>query len=221
MDIYHGSQFIIENPVFHGGKAYNDYGYGFYCTEHEQMAAEWSVSPEHNGYINHYRIDLDKMKMLNLIQYSTMTWLAILLENRTFDEDTLLAREAKRYIIKEFLIEYENYDIIRGYRADDSYFSFAQDFINGAISYEQLSKAMKLGKLGEQIVLKSKRAFEEIRWIEAKEASKDIWLPGKEKRDQSARKEYRKMSNEPYRKGALYITRILDEEMKLDDARLR
>ena len=42
-----------------------------------------------------------------------------------------------------------------GYRADDSYFSFASDFINGAISYRQLCNAMCLGKLGQQFVLKS------------------------------------------------------------------
>ena len=49
-----------------------------------------------------------------------------------------------------------------GYRADDSYFSFAQDFINGTISYRQLNRAMHLGKLGQQFVLKSKKAFERI-----------------------------------------------------------
>lgn len=37
------------------------------------------------------------------------------------------------------------------------YFSFAQDFVAGVISLEKLSEAMRLGKLGEQIVLKSPR----------------------------------------------------------------
>ena len=31
--IYHGSDKIIEKPLFGHGKTYNDYGLGFYCTE--------------------------------------------------------------------------------------------------------------------------------------------------------------------------------------------
>ncbi|MBR3378805.1 MAG: DUF3990 domain-containing protein, partial [Bacillus sp. (in: Bacteria)] len=156
----------------------------------------------------------------DLNQYTILTWLAVLLENRTFDVETMLAKEAKQYIIREFSVPYEKYDIIKGYRADDSYFSFAQDFINGGISYSQLSKAMKLGKLGEQIVLKSRKSFELVQWVDAKEARKKIWLPKRERRDRTARADYRKISMEEYRKNDLYITKILDEEIKKDDSRL-
>ncbi len=220
MDLYHGSEYIIEHPKYHGGKEYNDYGYGFYCAKESDMAAEWSVSRDHHGYVNHYIIDTRDFKMLDLNQYTILTWLAILLENRTFDTETMLAREAKNYIIKEFVVPYDKYDIIKGYRADDSYFSFAQDFINGAISYGQLSRAMKLGELGEQIVLKSKITFEMIKWVEANETRKEIWLPKKERRDYQARADYKAISLEEYQKGDLYITKILDEEIKKDDARL-
>ena len=62
----------------------------------------------------------------------------------------------KREKISErtFLLDISEYDVIIGYRADDSYFSFAQDFVAGVISLQKLSEAMQLGKLGEQIVLK-------------------------------------------------------------------
>ncbi len=221
MIIYHGSDHIIEKPVYRQGKPYNDYGYGFYCTEYEEMAAEWSVDAARNGYINSYIIATDKLKTLNLNSYSAMTWLAVLLENRTFDINTSLGREARKYILREFLIDYEKFDIITGYRADDSYFSFAQDFINGSISYEQLTRAMRLGKLGNQIVIKSPKAYQALKWIGAKEADRKIWFPKKEHRDKSARQRYTEMHKEEYVKGALYITKILDEEIKKDDARLR
>lgn len=39
--IYHGSNKIIEKPLFGFGKTYNDYGLGFYCTEVLDMAKEW------------------------------------------------------------------------------------------------------------------------------------------------------------------------------------
>ena len=220
IDIYHGSAHVIEQPMFGKGKPYNDYGYGFYCTENADVAAEWSVTPEHNGYVNKYEIDEQKMSILDLSGYTVMAWLAILLENRTFEENTALAREAKRYILKEFLVEYESYDLIKGYRADDSYFSFAQDFLNGRISYEQLSKAMKLGKLGQQVVIKSSTAFEKIRWIDASEAKRENWLAQKEERDLSARIDYSRLRMEHYQKGSLYVTKFLDEEITKDDARL-
>ena len=42
--IYHGSDKIIEKPLFNGGKIHNDYRQGFYCTEVLEMAKEWGVS---------------------------------------------------------------------------------------------------------------------------------------------------------------------------------
>lgn len=107
-----------------------------------------------NGYANRYEIECDGLKVLNLNMrdYTMLHWLTILLENREFDASTPLAAEAKRIFATKFHLDYEKADIIIGYRADDSYFSFAADFINGAISYRQLSNAMRLGKLGQQFV---------------------------------------------------------------------
>ncbi len=55
IDIYHGSDHIIEQPQFGAGKPYNDYGRGFYCTEHVELAKEWACSADSDGYANHYR----------------------------------------------------------------------------------------------------------------------------------------------------------------------
>lgn len=70
-----------------------------------------------------------------------------------------LPSEAKTYLLEELLPNYDPYDLIVGYRADDSYFSFANAFLNNTLSLEQLRKAMFLGKLGEQVVLKSEKAL--------------------------------------------------------------
>ena len=88
------------------------------------------------------------------------------------------------------MIDTIGYDVITGYRADDSYFSFAQDFLNGSISYKQLCRAMYLGKLCNQIVLKSRKAFEKIKFIDFIEIDKDIYYPLKENRDRLTRREY-------------------------------
>lgn len=221
--LYHGSSNIIEKPLFGYGKPYNDYGLGFYCTDSLEMAKEWGVGRNQDGYANCYEIDCDGLRILNLNapEYCILCWLAVLLENREFDVPSGLAREAKEYLLTNFAVDYENYDAIIGYRADDSYFSFAQDFINGTISYRQLNSAMHLGKLGQQFVLKSKTAFDRIKFIGSEAAESDEWYAKKMLRDKTARREYFSVERNMRQRGDLYITQIMDEEMMPDDSRLR
>lgn len=222
MKLYHGSSKIIEKPVFGGGKPYNDYGPGFYCTEDYELAGEWAVSFERDGYINTYSVDLRGLSVLDLNspEYCILDWLEILLENRRFDIQSDFGLEASEYLKKNFHTDYLNYDLIKGYRADDSYFSFAQDFLNNAISLSTLEKAMKLGNLGEQIVLKSKKSFARLVYEESSGAVAVNYFPQKEKRDKNAREDYRALRNKPWRKGEIYMMQILEKELKRDDIRI-
>lgn len=221
--LFHGSPSIIEKPHFGYGKVYNDYGLGFYCTDSLEMAKEWGVAQNRNGYANRYELDCEGLKILDLNgpSFNILHWLAVLLENREFDVPSGLALEAKEYILNTFRVDYQSQDAIIGYRADDSYFSFAQDFINGTISYRQLNNAMHLGKLGQQFVLKSKQAFDRIQFLGYEVADHDEWYAKKMLRDRSARREYFSVERNKRQRGDLYITQILDEEMKPDDERLR
>ena len=221
--LYHGSQNIIEKPIFAFGKKYNDYGLGFYCTENLDMAKEWGVFENKDGYANCYELEFDGLKILDLNseEYCILHWLAILLQNREFDILSGLALEAKEYLLKHFLVDYESCDVIIGYRADDSYFSFAQDFINGTISYRQLNYAMHLGNLGQQIVLKSQKAFERMEFLGYEVAESEAWYAKKMVRDKTARREYFDIERNRYQRGDIYIIQIIDEEMKEDDLRLR
>ena len=221
--LFHGSPSIIEKPQFGYGKVYNDYGLGFYCTDSLEMAKEWGVAQNRNGYANRYELDCEGLKILDLNgpSFNILHWLAVLLENREFDVPSGLALEAKEYILNTFRVDYQSQDAIIGYRADDSYFSFAQDFINGTISYRQLNNAMHLGKLGQQFVLKSKQAFDRIQFLGYEVADHDEWYAKKMLLDRSARREYFSVERNKRQRGDLYITQILDEEMKPDDERLR
>lgn len=221
--LFHGSPSIIEKLQFGYGKVYNDYGLGFYCTDSLEMAKEWGVAQNRNGYANRYELDCEGLKILDLNgpSFNILHWLAVLLENREFDVPSGLALEAKEYILNTFRVDYQSQDAIIGYRADDSYFSFAQDFINGTISYRQLNNAMHLGKLGQQFVLKSKQAFDRIQFLGYEVADHDEWYAKKMLRDRSARREYFSVERNKRQRGDLYITQILDEEMKPDDERLR
>ena len=118
-------------------------------------------------------------------------------------------------------MNYQDYDVIIGYRADDSYFAFAQDFLSGTISYRQLSNAMKFGNLGQQFVLKSKKAFSLLKYVDNHYADADTWFAQKESRDKLARREYFDAERNKRQRGDLYITQILDERMTADDPRLR
>ncbi|MBQ1292019.1 MAG: DUF3990 domain-containing protein [Lachnospiraceae bacterium] len=223
MIIYHGSDRIIHKPEYGKGKPCNDYGRGFYCTEHADLAREWSVDAGRDGFMNRYAFVPDGLNVLHLNDgtYSILHWLAVLLENREFVLTTPLAREAKRYLLRYFSVPYKDADVIIGYRADDSYFSFAGDFVNGAISVRQLEDAMYLGELGEQVVIRSKAAFDRLIFEGYEPVSAENWYPRRESRDTKARKAYLHSDRTGWRKGELYMTRILDEEIRPDDDRIR
>ncbi len=186
--LYHGSSKKIEVPIYGEGKEYNDYGRGFYCTEHLELAKEWACTELSDGYANQYELDLDGLKILNLSKkYTILHWLTLLLEHRIFQVSSPIMKNGIIYLKENFHIDIDEYDVIVGYRADDSYFSFARAFVNNTISLEQLSFAMKLGKLGEQYVLKSEKAFSAIHFIDAIPASNKKYFVKRKQRDDAAR----------------------------------
>ena len=158
---------------------------------------------------------------LNTPDYSILNWLAILLENRKFNVAEGLPQRAKTYILENFKVDYKQYDIIMGYRANDSYFSYAGDFVNGTLSLSDLSEAMRLGKLGEQIVLKSDRAFGRLRFIGGEKADAETWYEKKTIRDREARRAYRSNRKATDSVGGLYMLDIMREDIRNGDPRLR
>ncbi len=217
--LYHGSARIVDKPQYGSGKPNNDYGLGFYCTKDYDLAGEWAVSLDSDGYVNEYTLDTDGIRILDLndSEYCILDWLWILLENRRFDIQSDFGGEAIKYLRDNFSFDYRAFDLIKGYRADDSYFSFAQDFLNNAISIRTLERALKLGGLGEQTVLISKRAFDRIVFTGYQRVASAKYYPSKEMRDTKARDEYRNLRREPWKKGEIYMMQIIDREMKRDD----
>ena len=187
--LYHGSQQIIETPDLSMSRPYNDYGRGFYCTEHVDLAREWAVSERMDGYINEYFLDMNGLNILNLNtrDYHLLHWLALLMNNRKIRLSTPVMRRGAAWLNDHYLISLEGIDIVKGYRADDSYFSFARSFVNNEISLQQLGSAMRLGKLGEQVVLKSQEAFQRIHFKSYKMADHTVYYIKRSQRDFQAR----------------------------------
>ncbi|MBR4329271.1 MAG: DUF3990 domain-containing protein [Candidatus Riflebacteria bacterium] len=223
MIVYHGSDHIIETPVYNGSKRTNDYGYGFYTTENIELAKEWACSDNIDGFVNIYELNLDGLNILRLnsSDYNILNWLAILAKYRNYWQNGSIAEEAKNYLQQHFYIDPSSYDIIIGYRADDSYFTFAQDFVAGTISLAKLSEAMSLGKLGEQIVLKSNLSFNRIRFIGSETVDAKIYYEKKSFRDREARRSYRKTRHSSEGINELYMLDIMREGIKNGDPRLR
>lgn len=218
--IYHGSEKIIEYPTFGEGKQNNDFGLGFYCTASEDLAKEWAVSSLRDGFSNRYTLDTEYLNILNLNSpdYTILNWIAVLVGHRLFSIKTPVARRAKQYLIDNFGINVNAYDLITGYRADDSYFDYAEAFLNNGISVEQLARAMRLGKLGEQIVIKSKFAFSRLKYEGFDLAEKRLYYVRRKARNDEANRLYLDMLEEE--NDGLYIQDIMRGGIKNDDPRI-
>lgn len=172
--IYHGSEFIAEKPEHGKGNTHNDYGLGFYCCSNKELAKEWAAKRSGHGYINKYSLRDDRLKILDLTNppyNNVLYWVALLMHNRELSADLRdnFPRELK-YLEEKHLIDISRFDIVIGYRADDSYFRFPESFVRSEITLESLEKIIQAGDLGKQYVLISKRAFHLVRFLDYQEA---------------------------------------------------
>ena len=218
--LYHGSEQMIEEPTFGKGKQNNDFGLGFYCTESEDLAKEWAVSSLRNGFANRYTLDTEYLNVLNLNSpdFTILNWIAVLVEHRLFSIKTPVARRAKRYLVENFSVNVNAFDVVTGYRADDSYFDYAESFLNNGITVEQLSRAMRLGKLGEQIVLKSQFAFSKLHYAGFEVADRETYFCQRKARNDEANRIYMEMLEEE--SDGLYIQDIMRGGIQNDDPRI-
>lgn len=217
--LFHGSLDAVGWPQLSKCRAANDFGKCFYCTEEMDLAKEWSCQYGKTGVVSSYILKMDGLNVVNLNseQYHTLNWIGTLLEHRqpnNLDDDS---KEARDYLIQNFAVDLSRADVIVGYRADDSYFQYATDFLRNRISLDKLSEAMRLGKLGEQVAIKSERAFKRLEFKRAyPTAQKYIGLYMQ--RDTRARETYRKSLRGQIRiPNKLTIERIIQEGIKNDD----
>lgn len=218
--IYHGSRQVIERPTFGLGRKNNDFGLGFYCTQSRDLAKEWAVSSLSDGFTNRYTLDTEYLSILNLNspEYTILNWVAVLVGHRLFSIKTPVARRARQYLIENFGLNVDAYDLVCGYRADDSYFEYAEAFLNNAITVEQLSRAMRLGKLGEQIVIKSEFAFSKLKYEGFEVAKKDQYYVLRKARGDEANQIYLNILEEEI--DGLYIQDIIRGGVLNDDPRV-
>ena len=208
VSLFHGSENVVSSPMFGYGKTNNDYGRGFYCTRNLELAKEWACQKNKDGYVNIYEIDIDGLNILNLNseEYTILHWISTLIKNRDLDE--VENEEACEFLLNKFSVDMSNTDMVVGYRADDSYFTYAKDFVNDAITIQSLEKAMTLGKLGLQTMIKSEKAFERLKFTQAQAVLKETYYSRFKQRDTAARSTYQELRKLPKSQGII-ITEII------------
>lgn len=168
--IYHGSETIIEKPIYGYGKTSNDYGLAFYCTTSLEMAKEWASRTNASGFANKYSFNATGLKVLDLTDpsFNVLNWIAILMHFRelSLSQKTLYKRRLE-FLEKNFYVDVTKYDVVIGYRADDAYFKFPLFFLQNELSIESLENIYKAGDLGKQIALISEKSFSRLSFVKA------------------------------------------------------
>lgn len=165
--LYHGTPDEAVNPVYGGGQDKHDYGRGFYLTEDIELAKEWAVCRpnQQNGWVHKYELDCTDLKMFDFQEKNVLSWLAELMKHRDA-ADTKRYRMLAAKFIEKYGIDVNSYDVIKGWRADASYFYIAKEFVRDNIDIEILEELLSLGGLGIQYCLKSELAFSKLREID-------------------------------------------------------
>ena len=158
--LYHGSPNKEIRPTYGLGNDKHDYGKGFYLTESPVLASEWSVCnpTENNGWIHKYTLDVSELNILDFQECDILSWLAELMKHRDADTGRRYKVLAPRFIEK-YQISTEGYDVIKGWRANASYFYIAKCFVRDEVDLDILPELIKLGDLGIQYCLKTEKAF--------------------------------------------------------------
>lgn len=158
--LYHGSPDKVIVPQYGFGEDKHDYGRGFYLTEDIELAKEWAVCrpEEANGWVHKYELDTTELKILDLQQHDILAWLAELMKHRKADDSRRYKILSEKFIAK-YGLDTTDYDIIKGWRANASYFYIAKEFVRDNIDMEILEELLSLGGLGIQYCLKSEKAF--------------------------------------------------------------
>lgn len=161
--LFHGSPNQIVTPQYGLGDEKHDYGKGFYLTEHIELAKEWAVCrpDETNGWVHKYELETDGLNILDFQELNVLSWLAELMKHRD-------AADTKRYrvLAKKFIDKYgvntDGFDVIKGWRANASYFYIAKEFVKDNIDMDILEELLSLGGLGIQYCLKTQKAYSQL-----------------------------------------------------------
>lgn len=161
--LFHGTSDKVVKPIFGGGNDKHDYGKGFYLTEDLELAKEWAVCKpnEENGWVHKFELDTSGLKVLDFQEKNVLCWLAELMKHRDASDSKRYRMLAKKFIDK-YAIDTSEYDVIKGWRANASYFYIAKEFVRDNIDINILEELLSLGGLGIQYCIKTELAYSKL-----------------------------------------------------------
>lgn len=139
MQIYYGSNVIVNQPKIITDGFYKDFGYGFYCTNFEKQAKRWALTKKNKHVVNVY--SYTENKNLNCLIFKEMSdkWLDFVVSSR----------QGERH----------DYDIVEGPMADDTIWNYVDDFARGMISRTAFWELVKFKYPTHQIVFCTEAAL--------------------------------------------------------------
>lgn len=162
--LFHGTSDKTVIPEYGKGQDRHDYGRGFYLTESVDLAKEWAVCRPNdiNGWVHEYELDVSELRILDFQQVGVLPWLAELMKHRDAADSKRYRMLAKKFVEK-YSVNTEGYDVIKGWRANASYFYIAKEFVRDNVDMDILEELLSLGGLGIQYCIKSKLAYSNLR----------------------------------------------------------
>lgn len=139
MQIYYGSNVIVNQPKIITDGFYKDFGYGFYCTNFEKQAKRWALTKKNKHVVNVY--SYTENKNLNCLIFKEMSdeWLDFVVSSR----------QGERH----------DYDIVEGPMADDTIWNYVDDFARGLISRIAFWEFVKFKNPTRQVVFCTEAAL--------------------------------------------------------------
>ena len=214
MKLYHGSKAVIANPIVQGSKCDDDYGPSFYLTTDLNTAKSWACKENVLGIVNEYICDskvFRNFKILDLTNkdlYSVLNWVAILMHFRILDSSFKKNNIATLKWLEKYFIDVDQYDIVIGFRADDSWFRFPSRFVSNDLAFEDLEKVFLLGNLGIQYAFMSKRAIKSLKFNSAIECER-TYLGNHQRIVKEATKIFDEILNSPRDPNKTYILDLM------------
>lgn len=139
MQIYYGSNVIVNQPKIITDGFYKDFGYGFYCTNFEKQAKRWALTKKNKHVVNVY--SYTENKNLNCLIFKEMSdeWLDFVVSSRQGIS--------------------HDYDIVEGPMADDTIWNYVDDFARGLISRIAFWELVKFKNPTRQVVFCTEAAL--------------------------------------------------------------
>lgn len=164
--LYHGSPDKFIGPLTNADGDGAVFGKGFYLTESLELAKEWAVCrpEEKNGWVHKFELETEGLRILDFESLGVLAWLAELMKHRDASDSKRYRVLAKKFIDK-YGVDSSSFDLIKGWRADASYFFIAKEFVRDNVDLSILEKLLSLGGLGIQYCIKSELAYSRLKEV--------------------------------------------------------